>query len=159
MVLPVVVLAVALATGGAETPSPTAEGNKIVARRLFEVVLSTGDWDEYRRLHTDNFKAHAGDGRSGTLDEDLAAAKGLRQAFPDLKVGVERVVAENDMVAVQWIARGINTGAGNGLPATGRSVEVGGITIFRMEKGRIAEEWNSMDTLGMLRQLGLMPSP
>lgn len=160
MVLSLVALALSLAAGGGEEASrQVAAKNKLVARRLFEVVLSTGDWDEYRRLHTERFKAHAGGGRSGTLDEDLAAAKGLRQAFPDLKVGVERVVAENDMVVVQWIARGVNTGSGNGLPATGRSVEVGGITIFRMEQGRIAEEWNSMDTLLMLRQLGLMPSP
>ncbi len=156
-VLCLLTLAMAGAAQGAPSRGPI-EHNKSAARRLFESSLSTGNWEEYLRLHTRDFKAHAG-GRSATLEEDLTAAKELRKAFPDLRVRVLRVVAENDMVVVQWLARGVNTGAGNGLPATGRSVEVGGITIFRMKDGLIAEEWNSMDTLLMLRQLGLMPSP
>ena len=51
------------------------------------------------------------------------------------------MVAENDLVAVQFAARGTNSGSGNGLPATGVSVEAGGTTIFRIIDGRIVEEW------------------
>lgn len=120
--------------------SAVLDRNKAVARSLFELVLSKGDWDGYRRIHTAEFRAHATGSPSGSLEEDLASAKEWRSAFPDLAVRVERVVAEGDLVAVHWIARGTNTGAGNGLPATGKSIEAGGITIFRMADGRIAEE-------------------
>lgn len=152
-------------TGGLAIPSgskgaasgASLERDKAVARSLFEVALSKGDWGEYRRIHTADFLAHATGSPSASLEEDLASAKEWRAAFPDLAVRVERVVAEGGLVAVQWIARGTNTGVGNGLPATGRSVEAGGITIFRMEDGRIAEEWSSIDMLQLLRQLGLLP--
>jgi predicted ester cyclase len=62
------------------------------------------------------------------------------------------------MVVIQYTGRGTNTGAGNGLPATGKSVEVTGVTIFRIKGGKIAEEWNETDMLGLLKQLGLIPS-
>lgn len=153
----------ALALGPVSESSKDAPGaaaierDKAVARSLFEDVLSKGDWDKYRRIHAPTFRAHT-TGESATLEEDLAYAKGWHSAFPDAVIRVERVVAEGELVAVHWIARGTNTGAGNGLPATGKSIEAGGITIFRMKDGLIAEEWSSMDTLQILRQLGLMPS-
>lgn len=153
----------ALALGPAPENSKGTAGlaalarDKAVARSLFEDVLSKGDWDKYRRIHAPTFRAHA-TGESATLEEDLASAKEWRAAFPDVTVRVERVVAEGELVAVHWIARGTNTGTGQGLPATGKSMEVGGITIFRMKGGLIVEEWSSMDSLQMLRQLGLMPS-
>jgi steroid delta-isomerase-like uncharacterized protein len=154
-------------TGGLATPSgskdaastASLERDKATARSLFEVVLSTGDWDGYRRIHALDFRAHATGSPSGSLEEDLASAKEWRGAFPNLAVRVERVVAEGALVAVQWIARGTNTGVGNGLPATGRSIEAGGITIFRMKDGLIAEEWSSIDMLQLLRQLGLLSPP
>ncbi|MDQ3282374.1 MAG: ester cyclase [Acidobacteriota bacterium] len=69
--------------------------------------------------------------------------------------GLSRIVAERDLVAVRWTARGTNTGTGNGIPATGRKVEVSGTAIFRFVDGKIAEEWTSANTLGLMKQLGL----
>jgi predicted ester cyclase len=77
--------------------------------------------------------------------------------MPDLVVTVEQILGEGDLVAVRWTARGTNTGTGNGLQATGKRLEVGGTTIFRVVDGRIVEEWNSIDELGLMRQLGAIP--
>jgi steroid delta-isomerase-like uncharacterized protein len=66
------------------------------------------------------------------------------------------LIADGDLVAVYWIARGTNTGAGNGLPATGKKVEQSGITIWRIVDGKIKEEWSAFDQLSMMQQLGLL---
>ena len=59
---------------------------------------------------------------------------------------------------VSWVARGTNTGTGNGLPATGKKVEQAGITIWRIVDGKIKEEWSEFDQLSMMKQLGLLPN-
>jgi len=69
----------------------------------------------------------------------------------------EKLIAEGDLVTIYWIARGTNTGAGNGLPATGKKVEQSGITIWRIVSGKIKEEWSAFDQLSMMQQLGLLP--
>ena len=67
----------------------------------------------------------------------------------------KKLIAEGDLVVVYWIARGTNTGTGNGLPATGKQVEQAGITIWRIVDGKIKEEWSAFDQLSMMQQLGL----
>ncbi len=132
------------------------ERNKQVVRRVYEDVLNQGRLDVAREIHTPDFTAHSGQ-RTAGIEEDIAAVKGWRSAFPDFVVTIDQMVAEGDRVAVLWTARGTNTGEGNGLPATGRGGQTQGLTIFRLVKGRIAEEWNVMDKYGMLKQLGLLP--
>jgi predicted ester cyclase len=70
---------------------------------------------------------------------------------------IEREIAEGDFVTVVWRGRGTNTGNGNGLNATGKMAEGRGISIFRVEDGRIKEEWTESSQLVILRQLGLFP--
>ncbi len=154
-------LAAVVVLGGAEGATAShkeQERNKAVARRLFEEELSQGNWDVALEIHTPDFVAHAGT-RTASLAEDIESAKDWRRAFPDLVVTVDQMVAEGDRVAVLWTGRGTNSGTGHGFPATGKSGQAGGITIFRFVDGRIAEEWGVIDQLGMLRQLGLLPKP
>ncbi len=136
--------------------TPPLERNKAVARQVFEDELSQGKWDVAERIHAPGFVAHAGK-RTESRAEDLESAKGWRSAMPDVNVTVEQMVAEGDLVAVRWIGRGTNTGTGNGLQATGKKLEIEGMTIFRIEDGKIVEEWNSIDELGLYRQLGAIP--
>ena len=125
--------------------------NKAVARRVYEEGLSRGI---FTVPYTDDFVGHGGS-TTFTHEDGLEEAKGWRSAFPDLAVNVDLIVAERDLVAVRWTARGTNTGSGNGIPATGRKVQVSGTAIFRFVDGKIAEEWTSANTLGLLQQLGL----
>jgi steroid delta-isomerase-like uncharacterized protein len=82
--------------------------------------------------------------------------KGWHQAFPDLAIVPEKLIAEGDLVTIYWIARGTNTGTGNGLPATGKKAEQSGITIWRIVNGKIKEEWSAFDQLSLMQQLGLL---
>jgi steroid delta-isomerase-like uncharacterized protein len=142
---------------GVAYPSSLQEQNKALAKRAFEELLSKGRFELAEQLYAKDFVNH-GIHRDISLEEDQAALKGWHQAFPDLAIVPEKLIAEGDLVTIYWIGRGTNTGTGNGLPATGKKVEQAGITIWRIVDGRIKEEWSAFDQLSMMQQLGLLPS-
>lgn len=78
----------------------------------------------------------------------------MRRAFPDLEVRVDDIVAAEDKVAVRLTLRGTHAGDFQGFPATGRAVEYVSHEFYRVEDGRIAEEWICSDTASLFRQLG-----
>ena len=137
--------------------SPLQEQNKAIAKRAFEELLSRGRFELAEELYAKDFVNH-GIHRDATLEEDQTALKGWHQAFPDVVIAPENLIAEGDLVVVYWIARGTNTGTGNGLPATGKKAELAGITIWRIVDGKIKEEWSAFDQLSMMQQLGLLPT-
>jgi steroid delta-isomerase-like uncharacterized protein len=100
-----------------------------------------------------------GENHDATLEEDMAEAKEERKALPDMKVEVNQILAERDLVAVYWTASGTNTQAGMGFPATGKKIKIDGMTLFRFKAGKICEEWSVWDMLSVMRQAGLLPPP
>ena len=136
--------------------SSLQEQNKAVAKSAFEEILSNGHFELADQLYARDFVNH-GVRHDASLEEDQAALKGWHQAFSDVVVEPRKLIAEGDLVTVYWVARGTNTGTGNGLPATGKKVELAGITIWRIADGKIKEEWSAFDQLSMMRQLGLLP--
>jgi len=143
--------------GGFVFASALQEQNKAIARRAFEEILSGGRFELAAQLYAKDFVNH-GIHRDAGLEEDQAALKGWHQAFSDISIVAEKLIAEGDLVAIYWIARGTNTGTGNGLPATGKKAELAGITIWRIVDGKIKEEWSAFDQLSMMQQLGLLPA-
>ena len=135
--------------------STLQEQNKATAKRAFEEILSRGRYELAEQLYAKDFVNH-GIHRNASLEEDQAALKGWHQAFPDLSIVPEKLIAEGDLVTIYWIARGTNTGTGNGLPATGKKAEQSGITIWRIVNGKIKEEWSAFDQLSLMQQLGLL---
>jgi steroid delta-isomerase-like uncharacterized protein len=135
--------------------SSLQEQNKALAKRAFDEFLSRGRFELAEQLYAKDFVNH-GIRRDIGLEEDQAALKGWHEAFPDLSIVPQKLIADGDLVAVYWIARGTNTGTGNGLPATGKKVEQAGITIWRIVNGKIKEEWSAFDQLSMMQQLGLL---
>ena len=131
--------------------------NKAVARSFFEDVLDKGRLEDYAKSHAPDFIAH-GEGRDASLEEDMTAAREQRKALPDMRVKVKHLVAEGDLVSVYWTASGTNSAAGWGIPATGKSVSVHGMTLFRFERGLIQEEWSVFNMYSILKQLGLLPT-
>src|ERR1044072_5352787 len=150
-------LVVSLAWSAPSLAKDVTAQNKAVARSFFEDVLDTGKLEDYSKSHAPDFVAHA-DGRLASLEEDMAAAREQRKAVPDMRVKVNHIVAEGDLVSVYWTASGTNTAAGWGIPATGQSVSARGMTLFRFERGLIQEEWSIFNEYSILKQLGLVPT-
>jgi steroid delta-isomerase-like uncharacterized protein len=136
--------------------SSLQEQNKEIARRALEEILSKRHYELAEQLYAKDFVNH-GIHRDANLEEDQAALKGWHQAFPDGVITAEKLIAEGDLVAIYWVARGTNTGTGAGLPATGKKAQLAGITIWRIVDGKIKEEWSAFDQLSMMQQLGLLP--
>jgi steroid delta-isomerase-like uncharacterized protein len=81
----------------------------------------------------------------------------FRAAFPDLKIAVEQLVADEDNVAIAYTVTGTHDGEFLGIPATGRPIKARGLQIARFENGKIVERWGSSDQLGILQQIGIDP--
>ena len=101
------------------------------------------------------------------VDHDPAPAQGpgpegfikffsmFRAAFPDLKVTVEHMVADDDNVAIAYTVTGTHLSDFLGVPTTGRRmISARGLQIARFQNGQIVERWGSSDQLGILHQLG-----
>jgi steroid delta-isomerase-like uncharacterized protein len=80
----------------------------------------------------------------------------LLQAFPDLHIAVEDLIAEGDRVVCRNTVTGTHKGEYMGLPPTGRSISYNEILIVRFAGGRIAETWGVVDVFSQMRQLGMI---
>ncbi|MFZ0136827.1 MAG: ester cyclase, partial [Candidatus Sulfotelmatobacter sp.] len=120
--------------------------NKAVAARVFEEIFNQGKFQVADEIYASDFVNH-GLHKSFDLQADQAAVHAEKKAFPDLKITVDLMVAEGDLVTVVWTFRGTNTAAGYGLPPTGARIELRGITVWRIVDGKIREEWTSFDEL------------
>jgi steroid delta-isomerase-like uncharacterized protein len=162
-----VLLAIAVAErvrrrrGGEQTEGSRqmSETNKTVSRRLVEEAFNQGKYDVIEGLVAPTFVNHdpaTGDvkGPQGTRE----LIEGYRSAFPDLKITIEEQIAEGDLVATRWTATGTQKGELMGIAPTGKESTVTGVTIDKIKDGKIVESWTNWDTLGMMRQLGVVPA-
>ena len=84
---------------------------------------------------------------------------GVLRAFPDLQVQAEQLIAQDDHVAVRVSMRGTHQGDFVGVPPTGREVRFESMEVFRLDGGKVAEQWVVMNALGLFQQLGAIPTP
>ena len=82
----------------------------------------------------------------------------LRSAFPDIHFHLQDQVAEEDKVVTRWTVTGTQRGEFAGIPATGKAVSFEAINVHRVANGQVQEGWLSWDALGMMQQLGVIPS-
>ena len=80
-------------------------------------------------------------------------------AFPDMKITIEHVIGEGNMVATSGYWTGTNKGSFMGAPASGKEVKVAYIDFWKIENGKCAENWVQMDMIGLMMQTGAMPMP
>jgi predicted ester cyclase len=81
-----------------------------------------------------------------------------RAAFHGLKVTLYDMVADGDKVTARFTARGVHNGEFMSLPPTGKAIVMTGIEIFRLQNGKIAELWGEANLMGLMQQLGILPS-
>jgi predicted ester cyclase len=149
------VLIVALFAGVGFAKDGHTERNKAIVRQVFTDIFTRGKYEVADQIYAKDFVSHDATRNIG-FDENLANVRGWRSAFPDLEMIVDQEIAEGDFVTVLWRGRGTNTGNGNGLNSTGRRAQGRGISIFRVEDGKIKEEWTEYSQLLLMQQLGLM---
>jgi steroid delta-isomerase-like uncharacterized protein len=140
--------------------STSPEENKAIVARYFNEILNQGKLEVIDEIMSPNFAF-----RIPTLPEPVRGPEGMKQfvtglrnGFPDIHFTVEREAAERDKVASRWRIVGTHKGEFLGIPPTGNRVEDQGVDIFRIADGKIAEIWVNENDLGLMQQLGVIPS-
>lgn len=133
----------------------TSEENKTAVRALFENA-SQGNYDAFDELLAPDYVLHPEEvsGRDGLQE----MVQGYRDALSGLRVTIDQQFTEGDYVATRFTISGTHTGELMGTPATGKDVAFTGITISRCEGGRLVEEWEITDAVGLLGQIGALPA-
>jgi steroid delta-isomerase-like uncharacterized protein len=132
-----------------------------VYRRLVDDVWNRGDPAAVDAVFAAEFVGYDPappdviDGRAG-MKRFVAR---MRAAFPDWTVTTDDLMADRDRLISRWTVRGTHRGAFAGVEPTGRAIELRGISIHRIVGGRIVENWHAVDRLGLLRQIGALPTP
>ena len=150
-------------SGGKSQGKRKAEELETIEEKNKDFILAyTEDfWNKHNiaafdKYYTADFIMHFAGG-----DQNREQYKGLCQAyftaFPDLHITTDDLVAEGDKVTKVWTAKSTHKGEFMGIPATGKRIVVKGIEVFRIADVKIAEVWASMDNLGMMQQLGVIP--
>ncbi|HZC06553.1 MAG TPA: ester cyclase [Ktedonobacterales bacterium] len=131
--------------------------NEQMFRRLYEEAFNQGDLLVVDELVSPDFVEHQRGARSGP-DGPKGLIRMLRSWFPDLTLTIEDIVISGDQVWGRLTARGTHLGVVMGKPPTGASIQIDIIDILRIEDGKFVEHWGVADTLGMLEQIGALPS-
>ena len=134
----------------------TVEKNKSLVQRYFD-EMNKGNKSYLDEYFGTNYIYH---GSAGDLDAEGFKAQHdiFLTAFPDTKASVEDIIAVGDKVVTRWKIRGTHSGELQGIAPTGKEVTITGIIITRVDNGKAVEEWEAFNQLGLMQQLGAIPS-
>jgi steroid delta-isomerase-like uncharacterized protein len=131
--------------------------SNIETQTKFGEAVATGDFEKLNDLVAANCIDHDPAPNQVPGPEGYAAFFGMmHKAFPDLKLAVEHLVADDDNVAFAYRVTGTHEGEFNGIAPTGKTINIRGMQISRFQDGKMVERWGSSDELGILKQLGVI---
>ena len=141
----------------------STEDNKAVVRRFIEEGWNQKNLALFDELADPSYSHHDPDFPNvRTLEDYKQWFRDNRNAFPDLRVTIDDMIAEGDRVVTRWTVRGTNTGditTPIPMPATGKPINVTGVTVSRFAGNRLVEAWQIGNTMGLMQQLGVLPTP
>jgi steroid delta-isomerase-like uncharacterized protein len=142
-------------------PQPTSpEQNEALVSRYFNEVMNQGKLEVIDEIMAPNFAFSI-----PTLPEPIRGPEGMKQfvtglrtGFPDIHFTVERHIVDGNKAAARWIITGTHLGPFLGVPPSGHKVKDQGIDIFHIANGKIVNIWVNENDLGLLQQMGVIPS-
>ncbi len=151
-----VITAGILFPGCSSSNSIQLEQNKALVREMISLPMA-----EYRprikEFLSPEYVGHAPwEANPLNRDDIEKLLKQVNTGFPDLHNTIEDMVAEGDKVVTRYTMHGTHKGNFMGTPATGKEVTVTGITISRIKDGKIVEEWEEDDILGLASKIGVI---
>ncbi len=144
---------------GASRGHMPPEDQKQVYRRYAEEVINRRRADALDRYVSRDVVYHAPAGVPPNFEGLDAQVRMFLEAFPDLWVTLEDMVAEGDRLAVRLTFKGTHAREFRGLLGTGKSFAMSAFAFCRFSNGRIVEYWPLVDQMGLMRQVGLYPPP
>ena len=137
----------------------STEQNKAAARRITEEAWNKGNLGILEEYVSPGAVHHDPNNPIAPGPQGLKQLISMyRSAFPDLHFAIEQEIADGDYVVERVVATGTQRGDLPALPATGKRASVTAIVINRFKDGKIVEDWAISDQLGLLQQLGVVPT-
>jgi steroid delta-isomerase-like uncharacterized protein len=137
----------------------STEENKAIVRNFCEELFNQKRVDRADEFVAPDYVDH------DALPGQAPGLEGAKQkwamyfaAMADMRFRIEEMVAEGDKVVVRWTGEGTQQGELLGIPPTGKSIRIGGISIYRLAEGKITEDSEHWDKLGLMQQLGAIPA-
>jgi steroid delta-isomerase-like uncharacterized protein len=137
----------------------STEDNKAFIRQIVDELQNQHDLSAIDRYVSPAFVDHtAFPGTPNDRDGAKMFFKAFFEGVPDLRVEIHEQAAEGSKVFTYKTFHGTHTGTLMGIPPTGKTFSVDLIDILTVVDGQITEHWVVMDQLGLLQQLGVVPS-
>jgi predicted ester cyclase len=124
------------------------ENKALVRREQAELWNHTGNLDAAEELFA-----------AGQAEAAKQEAADFRRGFPDVISTIEDLIAEGDKVVARWRSHATHRGDYMGIAPSGKEVQFTGISVYRIEEGKIAESWTVEDQFGLMRQIGAIREP
>ena len=131
-----------------------SDANKAVVRRWLEEAMEKGNIDIVDELFAETYVFRMPGATATGPGEMRELATSYKTAFPDMRVTIDDQIAEGERVATRWTAQATHQGPLGDIAPTGNSVTMTGVLIIRFVGGKPVENWQNLDELGMLRQIG-----
>ena len=136
-----------------------SEDNKALVRRFVDEVQSAGNTDLIDEICSPEFVNHSPPPGIPADCEGIKIVTAMfRGAFPDSHFTIEDMVAEGDKVVIRVGISATHKGELLGIPPTENRLTLSAIELYRLAEGKIDEQWVQVDTLGMMQQLGVVPT-
>lgn len=125
---------------------------KNTALAVSKAILD-GRWNDLDDLLDVNF-TYTGDGYVFSKDEYIGFMQDMKAAFSDLKMEFPHILVDGDLASIHFISTAVNTGKFMGAPANKKNLEINGILVRKVQDGKVLQEWQSTDLLGVMKQIG-----
>ncbi len=137
----------------------TIEANKAILKRFWDEGFNQVDTKAISEFVAVDYHNHdMAPGEQNGIAGLLQFMRLTHTAFPDMRVIADKIVAEGDVVVTRWSVTGTHKGEFMGVPPTGRPITITGLAMHRIENSQIKEGWNNWDALGLLQQVGAIPT-
>jgi steroid delta-isomerase-like uncharacterized protein len=137
----------------------TPDERRDLIRRANEEMWNEGNLEVCDEVFAENCSFHDPSFEVNGVAGMKEQVRGLRAAQPDLHMQSHEILIDGDLSAGRFTMGGTASGGFRGLPATGKSYVMTGMTISKWHEDRIVEQWVNYDLLGALQQVGIIPTP
>lgn len=134
------------------------EENKNLIKQLFSECMNGRNFSMMDKIIAPDFKHHGIPNAKGGPEGFKETLSNFLEGFPDMKINVEHIIADGEMVATRGSWTGTNKGSFMGMPATGKQIRIEFIDVWKIQNGKCIENWVQMDMPGLMQQLGMMPA-
>jgi predicted ester cyclase len=143
------------------TAHETAQEHRALFSRWFEELWNKKNYDIAYELVDPDFTAHGAGGQDIKQGPDgvIGMVKAWHAAMPDGRMTMDDLITEGTLSTIRMTWEGTHTGPFGDIPASGNKINVTSIGIDRVIDGKITEGWGELNMLGMLQQMGAIPSP